>query len=121
MTNQPTKPDAAKRRPGRPRKQDLMQSEDDDPSIEIPSPPPDPTTPFPEGAYVDRKGAAKLLGRSLSTLAWLEQHDPDFPAPFTLGRNNFMYFVSDLWAFVIKKRNDALAKKQKQIRGGPNQ
>ncbi|MBC8638300.1 hypothetical protein IAG25_15880 [Caballeronia sp. EK] len=67
---------------------------------------------------VDRKGAAKLLGKSLMTIAWLESNDPDFPAPFTLGKNNFYFLTNDLRAYVLKKAAQAKALKQQKMQAG---
>ncbi|WP_250508617.1 hypothetical protein [Caballeronia sp. GACF4] len=63
---------------------------------------------------VDRRGAAKLLGKSVSVIEWLEKHDPDFPATFSLGRS--LYFLTaDLRTYVIRKAAQATAEKQQRM------
>jgi hypothetical protein len=122
MTEAPTK-----RKPGRPRKQDAVQQE---PPPSLPEPPPTLPAALPEEdmpsprlltdtdiEMVDRKGAAKLLGKSLMTIIWLEANDPDFPAVFALGKNNFYFLTNDLRAYVIRKAAQANAEKQRKAQG----
>ncbi len=66
---------------------------------------------------VDRKGAAKMLGKSVMTIQWLEVNDPDFPAAFPLGKNNFYFLTNDLRAYVLKKAAQANAQKQARMQG----
>ncbi|MGF6877398.1 hypothetical protein [Paraburkholderia sp. MM5477-R1] len=122
-----------KRGPGRPRKQHVdAQSVPD----AVSAPPPVPAAVLPEDvppravtapppltdediAMVDRKGAAKMLGKSLVTITWLEVNDPDFPAPFTLGKNNFYFLTHDLRVYVLTKAAQAKARKQEKLQGTP--
>ncbi|BCQ27187.1 hypothetical protein NK8_53760 (plasmid) [Caballeronia sp. NK8] len=64
---------------------------------------------------VDRKGAAKLLGKSVMTIQWLEANDPDFPAAFTLGRNNSYFLTNDLRAYILLKAEEAKELKRKRL------
>ncbi|MDR5757869.1 hypothetical protein [Caballeronia sp. LZ035] len=120
---------APKRGPGRPRKNPIVP--DEPVSVQEPAaasalpvapPPEDLHAPAPltdtDIEMVDRKGAAKLLGKSLMTIAWLESNDPDFPAPFTLGKNNFYFLTNDLRAYVLKKAAQAKALKQQKMQAG---
>jgi hypothetical protein len=126
---------ASKRGPGRPRKQRPPPDEavnareplqgssvppatsalpTDDMPPRVSAPPPLTDTDIER---VDRKGAAKLLGKSLMTIVWLETNDPDFPAPFTLGKNNFYFLTNDLRAYVLKKAALANAQKKAKMQG----
>jgi predicted DNA-binding transcriptional regulator AlpA len=124
-----------KRGPGRPRKQAVKPDEPIviqepaapvaaglPPAAALPpvvaAPPPLTDTDI---EMIDRKGAAKLLGKSPMTIAWLESNDPDFPAPFTLGKNNFYFLTNDLRAYVLKKAAQAKALKQQRMQPRPKE
>jgi len=92
-----------KRGPGRPRKAASCR----------------PLEPAPEPALVDlgflatdRRGVARITGKSISTIKRLEQSDPDWPVPFAFGGHaNNNYFVSEVQQYMLKKQIDARAAK----------
>lgn len=84
---------------GRPRKQ----------RVEAVAPvafPADPVSPL----VTDRRGAAKMLGKSVSTVKRLEQSDPDWPRTFPVGASEHNYLIEAVRTYIMRKaRVDAAA------------
>lgn len=59
---------------------------------------------------ISRRGAAQILGISISTIKRLEKSDPDWPLPFALGSTMRSYLVRDVEAFLLKKVREAQAR-----------
>ncbi|SAK63305.1 hypothetical protein AWB80_02850 [Caballeronia pedi] len=55
----------------------------------------------------DRAGAAQMIGASVSVVIGLEQDDPDWPAPFKVGKQNYRYLKRKVRDWLNKKAADA--------------
>jgi predicted DNA-binding transcriptional regulator AlpA len=85
----------AKRGPGRPRK---VREE-----AQLTAPPTDPVRPL----ATNRRGAAQIIGKSVSHVKRLERNDPDWPKPFAIGVWAENYLIADVEAYLLRKASAA--------------
>lgn len=102
-----------KRGPGRPRK---IQ----------PASPEKSAQPVDNGPRItDRRGAGRIIGRSVSSIIRMEKHDPDWPKPIAVGSiHKCSYLIADIDAYIDKQKANAAvpdqAPKEAQIRSRKN-
>jgi hypothetical protein len=54
----------------------------------------------------DRKGAARMIGKSESTVKRLEKNDPEWPKPFAVG-GYLSYLIADIEGYLLHKARAA--------------
>ncbi|OLL29502.1 hypothetical protein BTH42_22490 [Burkholderia sp. SRS-W-2-2016] len=55
----------------------------------------------------DRRGAAKIINKSESTVKRLEKTDPLWPKPFVVGAYETNYLISSVHEYVLRKAREA--------------
>ncbi|AXF01528.1 hypothetical protein [Paraburkholderia hospita] len=89
-----------KRGPGRPRKV----------RTELVAPPQLQPQPQPSGVFplvTDRRGVARMIGKSISSIKRLERNDPEWPKPFAIGGHEHNYLIADIEMYLMTKARGA--------------
>ncbi|WP_035515026.1 hypothetical protein [Paraburkholderia nodosa] len=66
--------------------------------------------PQPSGVVplvTDRRGVARMIGKSISSIKRLERNDPEWPKPFAIGGHEHNYLIADIEMYLTIKARGA--------------